>query len=329
MDVLHIFGSTQSDFYYALSRMYAEAVLRPKGISHRFAAVAPDGRWRFGPAPDTLGAPMPLAAALERIGQPDLVVPHMFCRKGMTAYRALIEDVLGHSLVGSHARVAGLATSKLWTRDVCEAAGVTVARAERLAPGMTPRMQPPYVVKPDTEDNSLGISAVTDVADAPRAVAEAFQHDDTVFAEAFVPGREIRAAVVETDDGPIVPAFIEYPVSEARPIRAVEDKLQPDGRDGALRQSTRPEAQPTCPASVSPSLAQALRDAALAGHAALGARHYALFDFRIHRDTGEPVMLEAGLFWSFSELSAISKMLAGAGLDPVAVTAEVWRRAAA
>jgi D-alanine-D-alanine ligase len=135
--------------------------------------------------------------------------------------------------------------------------------------------------------------------------------------------------VVETDDGPIVPAFIEYPVSEARPIREVEDKLQADGPDGALRQSGRPEAQPVCPAPVSPSLASALRDAALAAHRALGARHYSLFDFRVHRDTGVPVMLEAGLFWSFSELSAISKMLAAAGLDPLAVTAEVWRRAAA
>lgn len=328
MDVLHIFGSTQSAFYYSLSKMYAEAVLRPRGTSHRFAAVAPDGHWRFGHEVDALGAPMPLVAALERIGQPDLVVPHMFCRKGMTAYRALIEDVLGYRLVGSHARVAGLATSKLWTRDVVAAAGVAVATAERLAPGTTPRMTPPYVVKPDTEDNSLGVSVVTHAADAARAVSGAFEHDDVVFAEAFVPGREIRAAVVETDDGPIVPAFIEYPVSEVRPIREVEDKLQLHGGDGALRQSTRPEAQPACPASVSCSLASALRDAALAGHQALGARHYSLFDFRVHSETGEPVMLEAGLFWSFSELSAISKMLTGAGLDPTAVTAEVWRRAA-
>jgi D-alanine-D-alanine ligase len=190
-------------------------------------------------------------------------------------------------------------------------------------------MQPPYVVKPDTEDNSLGISVITCAAEAIRAVAGAFEYDDTVFAEAFVPGREIRAAVVETDDGPIVPAFIEYPVSEARPIREMEDKLQPDGSNGALRQSTRPEAQPVCPASVTPSLAYALQDAAMAGHRAIGARHYSLFDFRVHRDTGEPVMLEAGLFWSFSELSAISKMLTGAGLDPRAITEQVWRRAAA
>lgn len=329
MDVLHLFGSTQSAFYYSLSKMYAEAVMRPEGTSHRFAAVTPDGQWRLGPEVDALGAPMPMVAALERIGEPDLVVPHMFCRKGMTAYRALIEDILGYRLVGSHARVAGLATSKLWTRDVVAGAGVTVAQAERLAPGRIPQMATPYVVKPDTEDNSLGISVVTQAADAAASVAGAFQHDDVVFAEAFVPGREFRAAVVENDDGPIVPAFIEYPVSDTRPIREAEDKLQSCGSDGALRQSTRADAQPECPASVSSGLASALRDAALAGHQALGARHYSLFDFRVHRDTGEPVMLEAGLFWSFSELSAISKMLAGAGMDPTAVTAEVWRRAAA
>ncbi|NBB98662.1 MAG: hypothetical protein GVY34_10950 [Alphaproteobacteria bacterium] len=77
------------------------------------------------------------------------------------------------------------------------------------------------------------------------------------------------------------------------------------------------------------SLAAALRDAALAGHAALDARHYSLFDFRVHRATGEPVLLEAGLFWSFTGFSAISNNPTGAGTDPVTVTAEVWHRAAA
>ncbi|SLN32913.1 D-alanine--D-alanine ligase [Roseivivax jejudonensis] len=330
MDVLHLFGSTHDAFYYDLSRMYAETALSPAGTRARYAAVAPDGHWRFGPAPDALGAPMALPAALAEIGRPDLVVPHMFCRRGMTAYRALVEEVLGLPLVGAAAGTAALAQSKTRTRDVVAAAGVRVSAAERLSPGALPGLAPPYVVKPDSEDNSLGISVVHDSAEAAAAVAHARRFDAEVFAEAFVPGREIRVAVVELDGETLVPAFLEYPVSAARPIREVADKLEPgdgEGRAG-LRQSRRADAQPVCPAPVDPDLGRALGGAARAAHRALGARHYSLFDFRIHAETGEPHLLEAGLFWSFSALSAISKMLAGAGHDPTEITGRLWRDAA-
>ncbi len=328
MDVVHLFGSTQSDFYFKLSKMYASAVLRPDGVAHRFASIDVDGRWRFGQAPEVMGPEMPLSDALRHLGQPDLVVPHMFCRQGMTAYRALIENVLELPLVGAPADVAGLATSKLWTRAVVASAGVTVADAERLSPGQTPGLPLPYVVKPDSEDNSLGISIVRQQADAADAVAQAFEFAPVVFAETFIPGREFRAAVVETSDGPVVPAFIEYPVSEARPIRDVGDKLEAGAKDGDLTQSTRADAQPICPAQMSSDLAAKLTEAALTAHRALGARDYSLFDFRVHRDTGAPVLLEAGLFWSFSDLSAITKMLHGSGLDPVEITHDLWRQAA-
>ena len=328
MQVLHVFGSTQTEFYFELSKMYASAVLRPEGVQHRFAGVRPDGTWQFGPDTETLGPPMALDAALGEVGRPDLVVPHMFCKTGMTTYRALFEDILGLPVVGAPAAVAGLATSKLWTRDVVAGAGVRVAAAERLVGRRMPSLDVPYVIKPDSEDNSLGISVVRDPEDAEAAVAEARDYADTVFAEAFIPGREIRAAVVERDGDLHVPSFIEYPVSEARPIREVEDKLQANA-DGSLRQSHRADAQPICPAEVSDALGQRLAEAAKRAHRALGARDYSLFDFRVHAETGEPYMLEAGLFWSFSALSAISKMLKASGEDPTAITREIWCAAAA
>ncbi|MEL6915843.1 MAG: D-alanine--D-alanine ligase [Pseudomonadota bacterium] len=327
MDVLHLFGSTQTSFYYDLSKMYASEVLRPRGVAHRFASVSPDGRWRFGSAPDDLGAPLDLDAALARIGRPDLLVPHMFCRKGMTTYRALFEDILGIPVVGAPVSVAGLATSKLWTRDVAAAAGVRVAEAQRLFDGALPTLPVPYVVKPDDEDNSIGISVVRDPADAEKAVTHARAHSARILAEAYIPGREIRAAVVEREGRLHVPSFIEYPVSEARPIREVEDKLEAQG-DGRMRQSVRADAQPISPAEVAPDLAEKLAEAARTAHLALGARHYSLYDFRVHAETGEPHMLEAGLFWSFSAISAISKMLAGSGEDPTEITGEIWRAAA-
>ncbi|MEL6608051.1 MAG: D-alanine--D-alanine ligase [Pseudomonadota bacterium] len=328
MQVLHVFGSSQNEFYFDLSRMYADAVLRPDGVRHRFAAVAPDGAWRFGPNTRDLGKAMPLAQALDQVGTPDLIVPHMFCPKGMTTYRALFEDMLGIPVVGSPAAVTALATSKLWTRDVVASAGVQVARAQRLGPGDIPDLPAPFVVKPDSEDNSLGISVVHAAHDAQKAVAHARQYADTIFAEAFVPGRELRAAVIELDGDLMVPSVIEYPVSEARPIREVADKLEQD-ETGEMQQSARAEAQPICPADLSPQVRSQIETACRTAHRALRARHYSLYDFRLHAETGELYMLEAGLFWSFSDLSAITKMLRGSDMDATDVTGRIWAACAA
>ena len=57
-------------------------------------------------------------------------------------------------------------------------------------------------------------------------------------------------------------------------------------------------------------------------HAALGCRHYSLFDFRIDPD-GKPWFLEAGLYCSFARQSVICTMAQAAGVDPP----ELFRRA--
>ncbi len=325
--VLHLFGSRASDFYAELSCMYAEQVLAPPGVAAVFASVAPDGAWRFGARPDAISGPLPLAEALRRMPAVDLAAPHMFCVEGMTTYRALFEDLLGIPVVGSDAATTTLATRKSWTRDVLAAAGLATPRGELVARGAAPAVAPPVVVKPNREDNSRGVSVARTAAEVAAAVDAARAFDEEVIAEEFIPGRELRVAAIELEGDLLTPAFIEYPTSAARPIREAADKLE-TGADG-LRLSRRADAQPVCPANVSPDLAARLRDVARRAHRAIGARDYSLFDVRVHASTGEPYILEAGLFWTFSELSAITRMLRGAGRDPAEITGRLWRAAAA
>ena len=63
---------------------------------------------------------------------------------------------------------------------------------------------------------------------------------------------------------------------------------------------------------------------AIIAHKAIGARDYSLFDFRIDNRTNEIIFLEAGLFWSFSKTSIISKMLFSGGDDVVKLIDQVW-----
>jgi D-alanine-D-alanine ligase len=51
-------------------------------------------------------------------------------------------------------------------------------------------------VKPAREDNSNGVSHVKTKKDLQNALDEAFKWDDKVLVETFIPGREIRVAII-------------------------------------------------------------------------------------------------------------------------------------
>lgn len=328
--VLHLVGSPVSDFYCQLSIVYAKEVVILPGFTYYFALVHPDGRWQLGTSLMDLSEKLSFSAILPQLLDLalDLVVPHMFCVPGMTSYRSLFEDIVGIPIVGSSAGCTALAARKAQTRSVVSDVGVRVAPAQRLYPGDQPMLPPPFVIKPNSEDNSLGLTLVHDRDQIPVALQVGFEFDNTLLAEEFIPGREIRVAVIETDMGLYVPAMIEYLVSTENPIRTVEDKLQLRADGTPERQPAQPAAPPVCPADLSPDLFTQLADAARQAHRALGCRDYSLYDFRIHQETETPYLLEAGLFWSFSPISMISRMVMADGQDLETRVRDLWRRAA-
>ncbi|NMG07702.1 D-alanine--D-alanine ligase [Brasilonema sp. UFV-L1] len=327
--VLHLVGSRVSDFYYNLSMIYGKEVVQPVGVSSYYAVIHPDGLWQLGTSLDALSENMSLQDMISGLPEIDVVVPHLFCFPGMTSFRALFEDILGLPLVGSPSHCTALATNKAQTRSVVAVSGVRVAKAQLLRKGDTLTMQPPFIVKPNSEDNSLGLTLVWNETQIESALHVGFELDETLLVEDYIPGREVRVGVIERGGQLWVPPMIEYLVTEEHPIRTVHDKLdlQSDGTPG--KQPEKPAAKPMCPANVTPELFEKLADAAKKAHIALGCRDYSLYDFRIHKATNEPYLLEAGLFWSFAKIGMISRMLLAGGERLEDVTLELWRGAAA
>ncbi len=326
--VLHLSGSRVSDFYFRLSLLYARDVVRPQGTQGYYAVVHPDGSWQLGASLDALSEKLPLQAAIARLPKVDVVVPHMFCFPGMTSFRTLFEDILEIPVVGSSGHCTALAANKAHTRSIVKAAGVRVAEAQILHEGDRVTLEPPFVVKPNSEDNSLGVTLVRDRREIEAALSAGFEFDDVLLAEAYIPGRELRAAVVNRRGELYVPAAIEYLVSERHPIRSMDEKYIIRA-DGTLAHQTQAcPIQSVCPADMTPELQAELADAVKKAHYALGCRDYSLYDFRVHAETQEPYMLEAGLFWGFGEASRISCMLAADGMDLEAVALELWSEVA-
>ncbi len=326
--VLHLAGSRVSDFYYNVSIIYARDVVQPAGVNSYYAVIHPDGCWQLGVCLNQLSEKMSLQEMIAQLPEVDVVVPHLFCFPGMTSFRAFFEDMLGIPVVGSAAPCTALAANKAHTRRVVADAGVRVANAQQLRSGETVTMQPPLIVKPNSEDNSLGVTLVENENQIADALSAGFELDDTLLIEDYIPGRELRVGVVERNGQLQVLPMIEYLFTPDNPIRTLEDKLeiQSDGLPGS--QPKNPSATPVCPANVTPELFEKLASAAKQSHIALGCRDYSLYDFRVHGETGEPYLLEAGLFWSFNKISMISRMLSADGQRLEDVALEVWQQAA-
>ena len=330
MDVLHLVGSCVSDFYFNLSVIYAKGVVQPKGIKSYYAVVNPDNLWQLGASLDSLSKKISLQDMISGLPKVDLVVPHMFCFPGMTVFRAFFEDMLGLPLVGSSAQCTTLATNKSHTKSIVAEAGVTVAKAQQIRKGDTNKvtMELPFIVKPTSEDNSNGMTFVQHEKDIKKALQTGFEFDDVLLIEDYIPGRELRVAVIERDGTLYVPSMIEYLCTSAHPVRTVHDKLELKSNGMPGKQPDNPQVKSICPAVVESKLFNHIATAAKLCHMALGCRDYSLYDFRVHSDTNEPYLLEAGLFWSFSKISMISKMLLASGENLEDLVLKLWSTAA-
>ncbi|MCY7340650.1 MAG: D-alanine--D-alanine ligase [Pseudonocardia sp.] len=320
--VLHLAGSPVSEFHCDLSRLYArgclDAVADPGLYDFRVAYVTPDRRWRFpadlGSAAIRAAEPLPLSAAVAYLCdmRVDVAVPQMFCRPGMTSYRALL-DTIGIPYVGNTPDVMALGADKAKAKAVVGAAGVAVPAGEVLRHGDRPSLRPPVVVKPVDADNSLGVALVPDPTHYRAALDDAFAHSDTVLVEDYVElGREVRCGVLARGDELICLPLEEYDVDTAtRPVRGYADKIGRTG-DGDLELVAKDTTRAWI---VDPSdpITRRVWDVARICHRALGCRHYSLFDFRID-PTGRPWFLEAGLYCSFARASVIPTMASAAGI---------------
>lgn len=342
--VVHLLGSAVSTYYEQLSIGYARECVEAtytdetsQRLEYVYACVHPDGCWSFpselcddaGMTTKRLGHAAALQALVEL--KADVCVPHMFCYPGMTTFRSIF-DLLEIPMVGCPAEAMALSTNKARTRAVIAAHGVRVAHGEVLRKGenMTPTLAPPFVLKPCSEDNSMGITLVREMGEFDAALQEALKFDDEILVEQFIPlGRELRVGVLEDGAGgyTVLP-LAEYHLPESRPIRSSQDKLQSDA-DGNIVGFAKVER--TCPAKVSDELFAAISREAVLAHKALGCRDYSLFDLRIAPDD-TPYILEAGLYCSFAPRSVIVLLAEATGestMQHLPLFESLLRRAAA
>lgn len=217
-------------------------------------------------------------------------------------------DLAGVRYTGSGVLGSALAMDKDLAKRLFRAAGVPTAEWRMLDRASTGWREPGYatetfaalgakvVVKPSKQGSTVGLSII----DAPSALADAialaFEHDDEVMLEAFVPGRELTVAVLGGE---------ALPVGEIIPKHDIYDyecKYTPG------------MAEELFPAPIPDAVRDEVQGLALRAYGALKLRGCARVDFRLD-PAGRLFCLEANTLPGMTGTSLVPQAAQVAGID--------------
>ncbi len=196
-------------------------------------------------------------------------------------------DILDIPYVGSGVLASALAMDKAKAKQIFEKNQLPVAKGiaipvkrhtqQEIIDLIQGKFTPPYVVKPNQEGSTLGLTIVKETEQLPEAVKNAVQSDDTLLVEEFIPGREFTVAVIGAQgEEQALPVIEIIPKNEYYDF---DSKYKPGGSEHII------------PARISDSLTGQLQTFAVRAHQLLGCDVYSRVDF-IVSEAGEPIVLE-------------------------------------
>ena len=191
-------------------------------------------------------------------------------------------ELLGLTFTGSESKTLALCQDKFKAKAVLAARGLPTPPCQLVtAAGQAPEIRLPAIVKPNSEDASLGITPDSVVRDAEafavqtRRILE--KYNQPALAEAFIDGREFNVAVYE--DG----------TPRALPVSELDFSAMPEGSPHILSYEAKwfedhllyNASPPVCPAPIGDELRSKLQETAVAAFKAMNCRDYARVDFRM------------------------------------------------
>jgi D-alanine-D-alanine ligase len=172
----------------------------------------------------------------------------------------------------------------------------------------------PLMVKPARGGSALGCTPVDKPDELPAAMVSCFSYGEAALVERFVTGTELAVTVVDTGDGPRA-----LPAVEVVPLSGVYDYTA---------RYTAGQTEFFAPARLDAAVAQAVSDAAVAVHTALGLRDLSRVDLVVDAD-GVVQLLEVNTAPGMTETSLLPMAVDAAGLSLGALLHELLKKAAA
>jgi D-alanine-D-alanine ligase len=206
-----------------------------------------------------------------------------------------IYELMGIPYTGSDAFTLGVSLNKVFVKQILMCNGLPTPRYQlfrspvRIA--LDESMEYPLIVKPSSEDASVGIassSVVTNVNELRKRVRFVIEeYDQPALVEEYIDGRELNVAIMgnrkpvvfpisEIDMSTLPKQFPRIITYNAKWMRGTEEFEHTKG---------------ICPALLPPALEAQIKEMALSAYRLLGCRDYARVDFRLSKDH-QPYVLE-------------------------------------
>ncbi|MFP4623649.1 MAG: D-alanine--D-alanine ligase [Gemmatimonadota bacterium] len=208
-------------------------------------------------------------------------------------------DLVGIPYTGSGMLGSAMAMDKDITKRLLRDAGVPTAdwlMAPVDAQTVEARLGWPAVVKPSKQGSTLGLTVVRSPDGLDDALELAFEYDDEVMVERFVPGRELTVPIVGDEALPVGEIISRNEVFD------YEAKYQPGMADEIF------------PADIPDPVAAEARRLALDTHRILKLRGFSRVDFRLD-DQGELWCLEVNTLPGMTAASLVPKSARAAGIE--------------
>ncbi len=299
--------------------------------------ITRDGHWFVGPGAlnrvlalaDPTKLPLGVVPAADRASQPtemfldpppravfagyDLALPLCHGRWGEDGTLQGLLAAYGLQVIGCGVTASAVCYDKQLTKTILTAAGIPVTAGTTVrrhawttdqdASLRTVQRQigsGPWFVKPNRSGSSIGAGAAATSAELPGAIEEAFQWDDTVMIETYVPHRELLLAVVGTSDHLTVSPALEC----VQPAEVLDYEQKYLG--GQLRFEP--------PTGAGPQVIQEARRLAAAAFLALGCQVFARIDLFLDTRDGSLLVNEVNTIPGMTAHSAFTQLMTAAGL---------------
>jgi D-alanine-D-alanine ligase len=211
-------------------------------------------------------------------------------------------DLRGIKFTGSDVTSSTIAMDKHITKMIFRNNGITTADWIILTKKDTidieyilNKIKLPFVVKPNDEGSTVGLTIVKDKSEIGKAIELSFKYTDKIMIEKYVKGKELTVSIV---------GDFAYPLIEIKPKEGFYDYLH---------KYTKGMTEYICPAEISESISKKAQEIALKAYHSLGCSVYSRVDFLLN-DKDELYCLEVNTLPGMTELSLVPKAVKVKGM---------------
>jgi D-alanine-D-alanine ligase len=304
--------SSEHEFSLASARSVLEA-LDPERYETVTVAIDRKGHWELGSgeqreltagsAAETL--PVPTESVPATLGDVDVVFPILHGPFGEDGTVQGLLELAGVPYVGAGVAASALCMDKDLFKSVMRDHDIPVARNITLREGDSVEnpFGYPVFVKPARLGSSVGISKAFSPEELAEAVELAFQHDEKVLVEEFVPGVEVECSVL----------------GNRNPIASLPGEIVSHGFEGAdwYDYSAKYEEgvmDLIVPPRISPKSIARVQELAIRSFVASECEGMARVDFFV-RESGDVVVNELNTIPGFTATSVYAKLFEESGIS--------------